>query len=178
MGPIPSNIRKKARKIKLLLLDVDGVLTDGGIVFGSGGEELKRFNVHDGHGIKLWIEAGHGLGLVTSRSSIAVRHRARELGIRMVYQKVANKLDTYRKIKKKTGLTDAEIAYIGDDIVDLPVLIRVGLAIAVKDAASDLRDKVHYRTREEGGQGAVREVIEIILHAQGRWQSLIKGYLT
>ena len=178
MSPIPLKIQRRARKIKLLLLDVDGVLTDGGIVIGSSGEELKRFNVRDGHGIKLWIEAGHGLGLLTSRSSRAVGRRAKELGIRMVYQKVADKLATYQEVKKQTGLTDPEIAYVGDDIVDLPVLRRVGLAIAVKGAARDLLGRVHYRTREGGGQGAVREVVELILHAQGRWNTLVRGYLS
>ncbi len=176
MRPISSEIRRKARRIKLLLLDVDGVLTDGGIVVSPLGEEIKRFDVRDGQGIKLLIQAGLQVGLLTARSSQAVRHRARDLGIRMVYQKVSNKLEAYEKIKKKTGLTDPEIAYVGDDIGDLPVLRRAGLAVAVRDAARDLKGKVDYLTRHGGGRGAVREVVEIVLQSQGRWQGLLKEY--
>lgn len=177
MRSIPLKIRRKARRIKLLLLDVDGVLTDGGIVITPLCEEVKRFDVRDGLGIKLWMQSGHQVGILTSRSSPAVRHRARELGIRMVYQKVSNKAEAYKRIKGKTGLTDSEIAYVGDDIVDLPVLKRVGLAIAVKDAAEDLKGKVDFLTKQNGGQGVVREVVEVILQAQGRWEGLLREYL-
>jgi len=173
---IPAAVRRKARRIKLLLLDVDGVLTDGGILMGPRGEEIKRFDVRDGQGIKLCLQAGIEVGLVTTRFSPVVRRRARELGIRMVFQKVMDKGEVYRRIKQVSGLADAEIAYMGDDIVDMPVLRRVGLALAVKDSAADLRGKVDYLTRATGGHGAVREVAEVVLQAQGKWQALVRGY--
>ncbi len=140
------------------------------------GEEIKRFDVRDGHGIRLLMSAGVQVGLVTGRSSRVVTHRARDLGIRMVYQKAFNKLEAYQKIKAKTGLSDPEIAYVGDDIVDLPVLRRVGLAMAVKDAEESVRGKVDYVTQQSGGRGAVREVVELLLRAQGRGQKLVKKY--
>ncbi len=140
------------------------------------GEEIKRFDVRDGHGIRLLMSAGVQVGLVTGRSSRVVTHRARDLGIRMVYQKAFNKLEAYQKIKKKTGLSDPEIAYVGDDIVDLPILRRVGLAMAVKDAEESVRGKVDYVTKQRGGRGAVREVVELLLRAQGRWEQLLKKY--
>jgi len=126
-------------------------MTDGGIVMNHQGEEIKRFDVRDGHGIRLLMSAGVQVGLVTGRSSRVVTHRARDLGIRMVYQKAFNKLEAYQKIKKKTGLSDPEIAYVGDDIVDLPILRRVGLAMAVKDAEESVRGKVDYVTKQRGG---------------------------
>jgi 3-deoxy-D-manno-octulosonate 8-phosphate phosphatase (KDO 8-P phosphatase) len=152
------------------LLDVDGVLTDGGIVMGDGGEEIKRFDVRDGHGIRLLTRVGIQVGLLSGRFSKVVNHRARDLGIRMVYQDVLNKAEAYRKIRKKTGLTDNEIAYMGDDVVDLPVLRRVGLAVTVKNGWEGLKSEVDYVTREEGGRGAVREVVELLLNAQGKWE--------
>ena len=176
MRPIPAKVRKGAQRIKLLLLDVDGVMTDGGIVMNHEGEEIKRFDVRDGHGIRLLISAGVQVGLVTGRYSQVVTHRAKDLGIRMVYQKAYDKLQAYQKIKKKTGLTDREIAYVGDDVVDLPVLRRVGLAMAVKDADETVKHNVDYVTRLKGGRGAVREIVELLLKAQGRWEPLIKKY--
>ena len=176
MRPIPAKIRRRAQRIKLLLLDVDGVMTDGGIVMNHKGEEIKRFDVRDGHGIRLLMSAGIQVGLVTGRSSRVVTHRARDLGIRLVYQKAYNKLVAYQKIKTKTGLSDPEIAYVGDDIVDLPVLRRVGLAMAVKDAEENVKGAVHYVTKQRGGRGAVREVVELLLRAQGRWEGLLKKY--
>ena len=169
-------VRKKARRIRLLLLDVDGVLTDGGILLGPRGEELKRFDVRDGQGIKLWLQARLQVGLVTARFSPAVGRRARELGIRMVYQKASDKAHVYRKIKERTGMDDEEIAYVGDDITDLPVLRQVGLAATVRDAAPDLKTKVDYLTRADGGRGAVREIVELILRSQDRWQALLGPY--
>ncbi len=176
MRPIPAKIRRRAQRIKLLLLDVDGVMTDGGIVMNHEGEEIKRFDVRDGHGIRLLMSAGVQVGLVTGRSSRVVTHRAKDLGIRLVYQKAYNKLVAYQKIKTKTGLSDPEIAYVGDDIVDLPVLRRVGLAMAVKGAEENVKRRVDYVTKQRGGRGAVREVVELLLRAQGRWQKLVKKY--
>lgn len=176
MKRIPAKIRRKAQRIKLLLLDVDGVLSDGRIVVDNEGEEMKYFDARDGHGIRLLARAGIEVGLLTGRSSRVVSHRARDLGIRMVYQKVFNKVDVYQKIKRRKHLTDREVAYVGDDIVDLPVLRRVGLSIAVRDAWEGLKYKVDYVTEQKGGRGAVREVVEMLLHAQGKWGEVTKSY--
>ncbi len=176
MSPIPAKIRRRAQRIKLLLLDVDGVMTDGGIVMNHEGAEIKRFDVRDGHGIRLLISAGVQVGLVTGRTSRVVTHRARDLGIRMVYQKAFNTLEAYQQIKTKTGVSDPEIADVGDDIVDLPLLRRVGWAMAVKDAEESVRGTVDYVTKQRGGRGAVREVVELLLRAQGRLQRLVKKY--
>jgi len=173
---IPAKIRTKAKKIKLLLLDVDGVLTDGGIVMNDRGEEIKRFDVRDGHGIRLLLRGRIQVGLITGRSSKVVNHRAKDLGISIVYQQVYNKLEVYQKIKRRSRLQDREIAYVGDDIVDLPILKRVGLAMAVKDGWPDLKRDVHYVTSNEGGRGAVREIAELLLKAQGMWRDLTRRY--
>ncbi len=176
MKRISAKIRRKAQRIKLLLLDVDGVLSDGRIIVDNEGEEMKYFDARDGHGIRLLARAGIEVGLLTGRSSRVVTHRARDLGIRMVYQKVFNKVDVYQKIKQRKRLTDLEVAYVGDDIVDLPVLRRVGLSIAVRDAWEGLKNKVDYVTERKGGRGAVREVVEMLLHAQGKWGEVTKNY--
>ena len=176
MKRIPAKIRRKAQRIKLLLLDVDGVLSDGRIVVDNEGEEMKYFDARDGHGIRLLARAGIEVGLLTGRYSRVVSHRARDLGIRMVYQKVFNKVDVYQKIKRRKRLTDQEVAYVGDDIVDLPVLRRVGLSIAVRDAWEGLKNKVDYVTERKGGRGAVREVVEMLLHAQGKGGEVTKSY--
>ncbi len=176
MKRISAKIRRKAQRIKLLLLDVDGVLSDGRIIVDNEGEEMKYFDARDGHGIRLLARAGIEVGLLTGRSSRVVTHRARDLGIRMVYQKVFNKVDVYQKIKQSKRLTDLEVAYVGDDIVDLPVLRRVGLSIAVRDAWEGLKNKVDYVTERKGGRGAVREVVEMLLHAQGKWGEVTKNY--
>ena len=176
MQHISAKIRTKAKKIKLLLLDVDGVLTDGGIVMNDRGEEIKRFDVRDGHGIRLLLRAGVQVGLITGRNSKVVTHRARDLGIRIVYQQAYDKLEAYQEIKRKSGLSDQAIAYVGDDIVDLPILKRVGLAMAVKDGWPDLKRNVDYVTSNEGGRGAVREIAELLLKAQGKWRDLTRRY--
>lgn len=176
MQRIPANIREKAKKIKLLLLDVDGVLTDGGIVMNDRGEEIKRFDVRDGHGIRLLSRAGIQIGLITGRKSKVVNHRAKDLGIRMVYQQAYDKFAVYQKIKRKSRLKDKEIAFAGDDIVDLPILRKVGLAITVKDSWEELKRQVDYVTAAGGGRGAVREMVEFLLKAQGKWQEVTRRY--
>lgn len=173
---ISADIRKKAEKIKLLLLDVDGVLTDGRIVVNDRGEETKFFDVRDGHGIRLLIRAGLQVGFITGRFSKVVNHRAKDLGVRMVYQRAYNKLEVYRKIRKRTGLKDDAIAYVGDDLVDLPVLTRVGLAIAVKDCWRELQREVDYVTAARGGDGAVREVVELLLGTQRKCERVTRQY--
>jgi 3-deoxy-D-manno-octulosonate 8-phosphate phosphatase (KDO 8-P phosphatase) len=171
--PIPLRLRKKAEKIKLLLLDVDGVLTDGGIVIDNRGVETKRFDVHDGQGITLLVRSGLTVGFITSRRSKIVSRRARELGVKLVYQGVQHKGDAYDAILSKTGLTDEQIACVGDDLADLPLLCRVGFAVAVGDSVPEIKQRADYVTRARGGNGAVREICELILKAQHRWEKAL-----
>lgn len=172
MKPIPASVRRKAAKIKLLLLDVDGVLTDGRIIIDDRGVETKQFHVRDGQGIALLKRAGIEIGFITGRSSAVVRHRAKDLGVGLVYQGVANKLSCYEEIKCQQRLKDEQIAYVGDDMIDLPVLLRAGLAFSVADGWPGLASRVDYVTAAAGGQGAVREVAELLLKAQGKWPKL------
>lgn len=176
MKRLPAGVKKKAAKIRLMLLDVDGVLTDGGIIIDSRGGETKRFDVRDGQGIALLIRAGITVGFVSGRSSNLVRHRAKELGVRIVYQGVQDKADAYKEIKKKTGFRDEQIAYLGDDIADLPIMRRVGLAMTVRDSWPGLKPRVDYVTQARGGRGAVREVSELLLKAQNIWHELLRRY--
>ena len=171
---ISRGLRRKARAVALLLLDVDGVLTDGRIIIDERGIETKQFHVHDGQGIALLLRAGIQVGLISSRSSSSVRRRAKELGIRLVRQGVRDKLEAYDEIKRDCGLPDARIAYMGDDVIDLPVLRVAGLAFSVADGWAELHRRVDYVTTKGGGCGAVREVAEIILKAQGKWANLVK----
>lgn len=173
---ISAALRKKARKIKLLLLDVDGVLTDGGIYIDDRGIETKRFDVRDGQGITLLRRAGIEVGFVTGRSSKLVRVRARELGVSIIHQGVRNKADAYQRIKQKSRLEDESVAYVGDDIADVPILRRAGLAIVVRDAWYGVRPYADYVAQAEGGRGAVREVCELLLKAQDLWKKLTKPY--
>lgn len=163
-------------KIKLLLLDVDGVLTDGRIIYDHHGVETKAFDVKDGHGIKMLQRAGIEVGIITGRTSEVVNVRARELGIEIVYQGAKNKLAPYREILATSGLSDEQIAYVGDDIVDLPILQRVGFSVVVADALEDIKPLVDYITRRPGGRGAVREVCDLILKHSGRWKELTNRY--
>jgi len=173
---IPAPLRHKARKIKLLLLDVDGVLTDGGIVIDERGVESKRFDVRDGQGITLLKRAGVEVGFVSGRSSVAVRQRAGDLGVKWVFQGIQNKAEIYQRIKKRTGLKDEHIAYAGDDIVDMPILRAAGLAITVPNGWPGIRPVTDYVTEAEGGRGAVREISELILTAQNLWKDLLDKY--
>ncbi len=177
MKRISSNVRVKAKKIQLLLLDVDGVLTDGRIIIDERGVETKQFHVRDGQGIALLLRSGIDVGFITSRISGSVRHRAKELGVRLVRQGVQNKLLAYNEIKRARGLRDAQIAYIGDDLVDLPILRQAGLAVCVSDSSRELVTNVDLVTAARGGRGAVRETADLLLHAQGKWPSLSKLFL-
>lgn len=156
----------KLRNIKLLLLDVDGVMTDGGIYYSNNGDEFKKFNIQDGYGLVKLQRTGIKVGIITGRVSKIVSQRAEELGIKEIYQNLENKVDTYEFIKKKLSLSDAEIAYIGDDEFDLPVLNRVGFSAAPADAVTILKKQVHYVCTHRGGNGAVREVVDLILQNQ------------
>ena len=174
MKRISSSLRRKARNISLLLLDVDGVLTDGRIIVDDRGVETKHFHVRDGQGIALLLLAGIEVGLMTSRNSPSVGHRAKDLGIRIVHQGVRDKVATYRQIKRRRRLRDEQIAYMGDDIIDLPTLRAAGLALTVADGWAGLRGAVDYVTTSSGGCGAVREAAEIILTAQNKWADVMK----
>jgi 3-deoxy-D-manno-octulosonate 8-phosphate phosphatase (KDO 8-P phosphatase) len=174
-------LRARARKIKLLLLDVDGVLTDGRIYYlprsGGGMFETKTFHSRDGLGLRLAREGGLKTGIISGRSSPAVEFRARELEIDFVQEGALEKIAPYEKILHAANLRDEEICYVGDDIVDLPILRRAGLAVGVADSDPLLRRFVHYLTRQPGGRGAVREIIELILHAQDKWDSVSERFL-
>jgi 3-deoxy-D-manno-octulosonate 8-phosphate phosphatase (KDO 8-P phosphatase) len=167
---------ERARKTRLLMMDVDGVLTDGRIIQDSHGCEVKAFDVKDGHGIVMAHRAKLRTALISGRASETVTRRAEELGIQLVFQKIWNKLEVYEKILVDTALTPDEVTYIGDDLVDIPLLRRVGLAVAVADAVDEVKAAAHLVTQHPGGQGAVREVIELLLKAQGHWDSLIARY--
>ena len=175
MKRIPSLVRKKAARVRLLLLDVDGVLTDGRIIMDDRGVETKHFDVRDGQGISLLLRAGMQVGFVTGRSSKVVDLRARELGVDLVFQGVADKLACYRSIKLQLDITDHEVAFVGDDMADLPVLAQVGLALSVADGWPELVRTVHYITSARGGRGAVREVAELLLKCQGKWSKAASG---
>ena len=167
------SIHSQASKIRLLLFDVDGVLTDGKVLLHGDGSESKQFDIRDGIAMVWAQRAGLTIGLLSARASAATAHRAAQLGVALVQQGVANKLDMYDQILRDTRMTDAEVAYMGDDIVDLAVLERVGLAAAPADAVDDVRTRVDWVSGAVGGRGAVRELIEVVLRAQGHWESLL-----
>ena len=167
----------KAKHIKLLIVDVDGVMTDGSIILDNEGNEFKRFNVRDGHGIKLLIRHGIEVAIITGRQSKVVSLRAKELGIKHVYQKCWNKMVPYEDLKSKLSVAENEIAYIGDDVVDISLLKRAGLAVAVSDAHKDVLEFVDVITEEEGGKCAVRSVCDFILQSKGIWKDIIDGYI-
>lgn len=162
--------------IRLLLLDVDGVMTDGGIIYDANGLETKVFNVKDGHGIKMLQRHGIEVGIITGRTSQVVAFRAKELGISLVYQGALKKLDSYEDVKQKTGLDDRQIAYVGDDVIDVPVMRRVAFAAAPADALMEARTVAHYVTSRAGGRGAVREVCDLILKGRGLWDEVAARY--
>lgn len=166
----------KLKNIELLLLDVDGVMTDGGIIYDAGGVETKRFNVRDGHGIKMLQRYGIQVGIITGRTSIVVDLRARELGIELVYQGALKKLESYEDVKARTGLDDSRIAYMGDDIIDVPVMRRVAFAATPWDGLAEVRAVAHYVAALGGGRGAVREVCDLILKARGAWDEIAARY--
>jgi len=166
-------MHEKLKQIELLLLDVDGVMTDGRIIWDAHGVETKAFNVKDGHGIKLVQRAGVQVGIITGRTSPVVDLRARELGIDILYQGALKKLDSYQDIKQRTGLEDHQIAYMGDDVIDVPVLRRVGFSAAPADALPEVAALVDYVARCKGGCGAVRELCDLLLKGRGVWQELV-----
>jgi 3-deoxy-D-manno-octulosonate 8-phosphate phosphatase (KDO 8-P phosphatase) len=170
------NLRDKLKKIRLLILDVDGVLTDGRIIMDDDGCETKHFDVRDGHGIKLVQRYGIKVVLLTGRKSAVVVHRAHDLGIKEIYQKAFDKKEIFAAILRKNKLDAAETAFVGDDIIDIPVLRAAGFSAAVADALDTVKKTVDYVTRYRGGHGAVREICELILQAQGHWADIAAKY--
>ena len=163
-------------EIKIVIIDVDGVLTDGRIMLDANGNESKTFYVQDGTGITYLHRAGIKTAIVSGRESKAVAHRAKELGIEDVYQGIHNKIEAYEKILKKHKIKDNEVCYIGDDLIDLPILRRVGFSVAVPNAVLEVKESVSYVTSAPGGYGAIREVAEKILKSQGKWDMVVSRY--
>jgi len=170
---ISPRIVEIASKVKLLILDVDGVLTDGGIILDGDAGELKVFHVRDGHGLVMLKRAGVKVAIISGRNSKVVDRRARELGITEVYQECRNKIVAYEKLLAKLAIADKDVAYIGDDIVDLPLFKRVGFPVAVADAVEEAKETALFITNACGGRGAVREICDLILKANGKWSELL-----
>ncbi len=171
------DILDKASRIRLVIFDVDGVLTDGSLYLGDDGQEYKAFHSRDGHGMVVLQETGVTIGIITGRSSEVVRLRMASLGIRHVYQGQRDKRAAYEQLKQDLGLTDEQIAFVGDDIVDLPVMRHVGLAIAVQDAHPVVKQHAHWQTPAAGGRGAARDVCELLMEAQGTLAASMARYL-
>ena len=167
------DIQRRAARITLMLFDVDGVLTDGKILMHPDGSESKQFDIKDGTGLVWAQRAGLRVGMLSARSSAATAQRAAQLGITIVHQGVATKLRAYDEILRQHGLTDAEVAYMGDDVLDLPVIGRAGLTASPADAVEDVRTRVDYVSRAPGGGGAARDFVELVLKAQDRWERLL-----
>ncbi|HWT01526.1 MAG TPA: HAD hydrolase family protein [Pyrinomonadaceae bacterium] len=172
-----AEIERRAARVKLLLMDCDGVLTDGRITLLENGDEEKSFHTRDGHGIVLFHRAGLSSGIISGRTSSLVERRARELGMRYVRQGTWDKVKDFDELLAEAGVTEHEVAFVGDDVTDIPLMQRSELAIAVADAVPETRAAAHYVTGLPGGHGAVREVAELILKAQGRWSELMKRYI-
>jgi 3-deoxy-D-manno-octulosonate 8-phosphate phosphatase (KDO 8-P phosphatase) len=170
-------VERRAGGVRLLLLDCDGVLTDGRITPVEGGEELKSFHTHDGHGLVMLHRAGLRSGIISGRTSRLVELRAKDLGVSFVRQGALNKIEVFESLLAEAGVEPGGVAYVGDDVVDIPLMRRCGLGVAVADASPDTRDAADHVTRLPGGHGAVRELCELILKAQGRWDELMRRYL-
>jgi 3-deoxy-D-manno-octulosonate 8-phosphate phosphatase (KDO 8-P phosphatase) len=173
-----ATLRRKAARIRLMLFDVDGVLTDGRILVHGDGSESKQFSIRDGTGLVWAQRAGLVTGLLSARHSPATSARAAQLGIRIVRQQPGEKLDAFRLLLGDERLTEDEVAFMGDDLLDLPVLLRVGLSAAPADAAEEVRSRVHWVSAFKGGRGAAREFVEIVLRAQGKWNALVREYVS
>jgi len=171
------NILERAKNIKLVIFDVDGVLTDGRLYVTDGGEEIKAFHSRDGHGMKMLQGTGVHVGIITGRTSNIVTHRMNELGIEHVYQGKKDKYPAFIQLIEKLALSPEAVAYVGDDVVDLPVMKHVGLAIAVQDAHDWVKKHSHWQTPNNGGRGAARDVCELIMEAQGNLSAELEKYL-
>lgn len=173
----PGKLLEKAKNLKLLILDVDGVLTDGRLFFDNQGTEYKCFHARDGHGIKLLRQTGVEVAVISGRNSNSVALRMKNLGIEHVFQGHENKLSAFAEVLEKTDITPEQCAHMGDDLLDLPIMIRVGLAIAVSDANFAVKEKADWCTALPGGQGAVREACDFIMQAQGNFDKVLNAYL-
>jgi len=173
---ISQEIIERAKKIKLIMLDVDGVLTDGRIIFSSAGEELKCFNAQDGCAMVLAHRAGIKIAFITGRESSILARRAREHQVDEIFQNTNNKQEILQKLLNKYQLRPEEVAFIGDDLVDIAIMKKSGLAVAVADAVFEVKEISHYITRREGGKGAIREVVDLIIKSQDKWQEVTKTY--
>ncbi len=173
----PPEVWERAQNIRLLILDVDGVLTDGRLYFDAKGEALKVFHVRDGHGIKLAQRAGIEVALVSGRRSDPTYHRAKELGISRFHEGVRDKVAVLEEIMAAMQIEATQVAAVGDDLVDLPLMSRVGLAVAVADAVPEVLAAAHWLTANPGGRGAVREVCDLLLKAQGKWKEIVRPWL-
>jgi 3-deoxy-D-manno-octulosonate 8-phosphate phosphatase (KDO 8-P phosphatase) len=171
------SVEDRCRLITLLLMDVDGVLTDGGIVYSDRGTEIKAFHVRDGGGVKLWVTAGYEAGVITGRKSAIVERRAHEMGMTVVLQGADDKGAAFDGLLHERGLRPEQACFIGDDLVDVPIFRRCGLAVAVADACAEAKAHAHHVTRAAGGRGAAREVVEMILQAQGKWGEVVAPFV-
>ncbi|PIU42021.1 MAG: hypothetical protein COS99_02205 [Candidatus Omnitrophica bacterium CG07_land_8_20_14_0_80_42_15] len=171
-----ARIIERAKKIKLLITDVDGILTDGRIVYGNYGDELKFFDVQDGLGLALLKRADIKVAIITAKKSKVVKMRARELGISALYQNCRDKLKVFNKLVKKYRITPEEVCFIGDDLIDISPLKRAGLAVSVPNAVEEARSSAHLITTRKGGRGAVREVCDLILKSSGKWEAVTGKY--
>ena len=167
----------RASRVRLMIFDVDGILTDGSLHFGPEGEALKSFNVLDGHGIKLLQQSGVATAIVSARQSPIVTRRASDLGISHVHQGVHDKRSAFDQLLNDTGVSMDACGFIGDDVIDLPILARVGFAVSVPNGHPDVKSRVHYVTQAGGGRGAAREICDFILRAQGKYDSMLAAYL-
>ncbi len=170
------NLKEKLKKIKMLILDVDGVMTDGRIIMDDEGRQLKNFDVRDGYGLKIIQRYGIKVAILTGRKSEVVNYRAHDLEIKEIYQGALNKKEVFQKILLKHNMAASAVAFMGDDIVDIPVLRQVGFAATVADAVDVVKKNVDYVSKHNGGHGAVREVCELILQTQGKWQDIAAKY--
>jgi len=174
---VPTKLARRAKNIQVLLMDVDGTLTDGSVTLLSQPDgsalEIKTFDAHDGQGLTLAVTAGLRTGVITGRSSPALRRRCKELDVEFVYEKQGHKIAAYEDVLRRAGVQESEVAFLGDDLPDLMVMRRVGLAVAVANATAEVRRAAHYTTKAPGGKGAARELVEIILKAKGVWEEMI-----
>lgn len=168
----------RAARIKLMIFDVDGILTDGNLHFGPEGEVIKTFNVLDGHGIKMLQQSGVAAAIISARQSPIVLKRATDLGIRHVQQGIHDKRSAFEQLLKETSLPADQCGFIGDDVIDLPILMRVGFAASVPNGHAEVRSRVHYVTQASGGHGAAREICDLILRAQGNYEAAMAPYLS
>lgn len=178
ISTLPTSVLEKAKQCQLLILDVDGVLTDGKLFFDANGIEYKAFHARDGHGLKLLQQSGVKVAVISGRKSSSVALRMQSLGIELVYQGYENKLIALQEIKHRLALVPEQMAHVGDDVLDLPLMVNVGLAIAVQDAHFTVKQHAHWCTELPGGNGAVREVCDLIMLAQGTLEAAIQQYLT